>query len=88
LELIDQMEESLGVKVDYNFANARPGDQMFYVTNHDKLTRFTGWTPKTSLTASVQQIARWWKTNQGFFGRVDAERIADLSNLLPVQEPA
>jgi CDP-paratose 2-epimerase len=88
LELIDQMEESLGVKVDYNFANARAGDQMFYVTNHDKLTRVTGWTPKISLTASVQQIANWWKANQELFGRVQAERVSEFSSLVPVQEPA
>jgi CDP-paratose 2-epimerase len=88
LELIDQMEESLGVKVDYNFANARPGDQMFYVTNYDKLTRFTGWTTKTSLTASVQQIANWWKANQELFGRVNAERVSEFCGLVPVQEPA
>src|SRR5438067_3079896 len=75
LELIDQMEESLGVKVDYNFASARPGDQMFYVTNHDKLTRFTGWTPKTSLATSVQQIASWWNANQGLFGRLQSDRV-------------
>jgi CDP-paratose 2-epimerase len=88
LELIDQMEATLGTKVDYGFASARPGDQMFYVTNHDKLTAMTGWAPRTSLSEAVQKIARWWKTNQELFGRVQQEGDRELGDLVPLQEPA
>jgi CDP-paratose 2-epimerase len=88
LELIDRIEEFSGAKVDSNFANARPGDQMFYVSNHDKLTRMTGWTPKTSLPETVQKIARWRKANQGLFGRAPEESVRGLGDLVPVQEPA
>jgi len=89
LELIDRIEESSGRKLEYNFANARPGDQMFYVTNHEKLTRMTGWAPKTPLSESLLQIARWWKANQELFGRVQGERANELAgDFMPVQEPA
>jgi CDP-paratose 2-epimerase len=88
LELIDQMEATLGTKVDYGFANARPGDQMFYVTNHDKLTRLTGWAPRTPLAEAVHKIARWWKANQELFGRVQREGDRELGDLVPLQEPA
>ena len=75
--------------MEYNFASARPGDQMFYVTNHDKLTRMTGWAPTTTLDSTVQQIARWWKSNQALFGRLHDEAPQELeAGLAAVQEPA
>src|SRR3954468_23125968 len=89
LELIDSLEEFSGKKVEYNFANARPGDQMFYVTNHDKITRMTGWSPETPLQETVRQIAAWWKANQHLFGRIQAERITGMEpGLAALQEPA
>lgn len=88
LELMDRIEELTGEKVEHNFANARPGDQMFYVSNHDKLTRMTGWTPRTPLPKTVEQIARWWKANQELFGRVQGETREALGNFMAAQEPA
>ena len=86
--MIDRLEEYSGRKVEYNFASARPGDQMFYVTNHDKLTRMTGWAPHTPLHETVWQIARWWKANQELFGKVHAESDEFAPSLEAVQEPA
>jgi CDP-paratose 2-epimerase len=87
LELIDRIEELSGRKMDYSFANTRPGDQMFYVTNYEKLTRLTGWTPQTPLSDTVRQIARWWKANQHLFGRVQ-DRLELETGFEAVQEPA
>ncbi len=88
LELIDQIEEFSG-KVEHNFAKGRPGDQLFYVTNHDKITRVTGWSPKTPLPDTVRQIAAWWKANQHLFGRAQSERLHALQpGLEALQEPA
>jgi len=89
LELIDQIEQFSGKKVDYTFAKARPGDQMFYVTNHDKITRMTGWAPTTALPETVRQIAAWWKANQHLFSRTQMERLQELEpGLAALQEPA
>jgi CDP-paratose 2-epimerase len=89
LELIDQIEQFSGKKVDYSFAKARPGDQMFYVTNHDKITRMTGWAPTTALPETVRQIAAWWKANQHLFSRTQMERVQELEpGLAALQEPA
>jgi CDP-paratose 2-epimerase len=89
LELIDQIEQFSGKKVDYTFAKARPGDQMFYVTNHDKITRMTGWAPTTALPETVRQIAAWWKANQHLFSRTQMERLQELEpGLTALQEPA
>ena len=88
LELMDRIEELTGEKVKHNFANARPGDQMFYVSNHDKLTRLTGWAPRTSLPETVEHIARWWKANQALFGRVPDETLEVAGDFVAAQEPA
>lgn len=88
LDLIDQIEDVTGQQVEHHFARSRPGDQMFYVTNHDKLTRMTGWVPRTPLAEAVQKIARWWKANQELFGRVQEEGDRELGDLTPLQEPA
>ena len=34
-----------GVRPGYNSARQRAGDQLVYVTDHDKFTRHTGWQP-------------------------------------------
>jgi CDP-paratose 2-epimerase len=89
LELMDSIEALTGQKMEYSFAPARPGDQMFYVTSHEKLTRMTGWKPRNSLRDTVQQIARWWKANQLLFGRVHAGGPQGFASALEaVQEPA
>jgi CDP-paratose 2-epimerase len=88
LELMDSIEGLTGRKMDHTFANSRPGDQMFYVTNHEKLTRITGWKPSTTLGDVVRQIARWWKANQELFGKVQAESEEFAPSLEAVQEPA
>src|SRR3954464_1984010 len=88
LELMDSIEGLTGRKMGHTFANARPGDQMFYVTNHEKLTRMTGWKPATTLPDVVRQIARWWKANQELFGKVHAESEEFSLSLQAVQEPA
>src|SRR4051795_6003653 len=85
LELMDSIEGLTGRKMDHIFANARPGDQMFYVTNHEKLTRMTGWKPTTTLPDVVRQIARWWKANQELFGKVHAESDEFAPSLEAVQ---
>jgi CDP-paratose 2-epimerase len=89
LELMDSIEALTGRKMEYSFAPARPGDQMFYVTNHEKLTRMTGWKPRNSLDDTVRQIARWWKANQSLFGRMQAEAAQEFPSALEaMQEPA
>jgi dTDP-D-glucose 4,6-dehydratase len=47
----------------------------------------TGWTPQTSLSDTVRQIARWWKANQHLFGRVQ-DRLELGTGFEAVQEPA
>ena len=47
LELMDRMEELTGARTSYNFGDKRAGDQLIYVTDHGKFSRYTGWQPRS-----------------------------------------
>lgn len=64
LELIDLIEELTGRKLQYQLDERRPGDQLIYVTNHDKLHHDSGWRPEYTVRQTVEAIYAWWKENR------------------------
>src|SRR3954467_3909456 len=67
LELIAQIEKLIGRPVEYVKDDARPGDQLVYVTDYSKLTRDTGWKPQVSVRQTLMRIQDWWKQNRDVF---------------------
>ena len=67
LELMGQIEKLIGRKVDYVKDEARPGDQLVYVTDFSKLRRDTGWKPQVSVRETLMRIQTWWKQNRDLF---------------------
>jgi CDP-paratose 2-epimerase len=61
LEVIEMIEEVTGKQVRYTLQRPRPGDQLFYVTDFEKLTQHTGWKPKISVRQNLHLIWNWWK---------------------------
>ncbi|HEY7353996.1 MAG TPA: GDP-mannose 4,6-dehydratase [Terriglobales bacterium] len=61
LEVIDMIEQITGKPVRYSMQRTRPGDQIFYVTDFEKLTQHTGWKPKISVRQNIHMIWNWWK---------------------------
>lgn len=61
LEVIAMIEEVTGQRVQYTLQRPRPGDQLFYVTDFEKLTDHTGWKPKISVRQNLHIIWNWWK---------------------------
>lgn len=61
LEVIEMIEQITGREVHYSLQRRRPGDQLFYVTDFDKLTKHTGWKPKISVCQNIHLIWNWWK---------------------------
>jgi CDP-paratose 2-epimerase len=59
LELIELIAQGSGAKVDFSFADWRPGDQPWYVTDVSALTAATGWQPKTPLAAGLRGLQGW-----------------------------
>ena len=61
LELVEMIEQITGKPVRYTSQRPRPGDQLYYVTDFEKLTRHTGWKPKISVRQNLHMIWNWWK---------------------------
>jgi CDP-paratose 2-epimerase len=61
LEVIDLIEQVTGEKLRYSVQRPRPGDQLYYVTDYDKLTKHTGWKPEISVREDIKMIWQWWK---------------------------
>jgi CDP-paratose 2-epimerase len=59
LELIDLIAELTGHSVDYGFADCRPGDQPWYVSDITALSSTVGWRPRTPLAAGLVSLERW-----------------------------
>jgi CDP-paratose 2-epimerase len=62
LELIALISQATSAKVKFDFADWRPGDQPWYVTDVSALTAATGWQPKTPFTTGLQALQSWLRT--------------------------
>lgn len=76
LELIAQIELLTKQKVPFVLDEARPGDQLVYVTEYAKLKRDTGWSPQLSVLQTLDRIHDWWNRNR------------DVLQVAPVEEPS
>jgi CDP-paratose 2-epimerase len=61
LEVIEIIEQITGKRLRYSLQRPRPGDQLFYVTDFDKLAKHTGWRPKIGVSQNIGMIWKWWK---------------------------
>lgn len=67
LELLDEIYELTGIRASFNSDDARPGDQLIYVSDHSKLTRDTGWKPEIDVRGVLQRIHAWFRSNRELF---------------------
>lgn len=70
LELIAYLEEMLGKKIDYSFADWRPGDQPVYVSDIRKAREEFGWEPTVSVKQGVSELATWVSRNSTLFKKL------------------
>jgi CDP-paratose 2-epimerase len=59
LELIDHITEMTGHDVKHTFANWRPGDQPWYVTDTRALTVALGWKPAVGMREGLRSLHGW-----------------------------
>jgi CDP-paratose 2-epimerase len=64
LEVMDEIKAVTGKRLRYTLHRPRPGDQLFYVTDYDKLKKHTGWRPQRNLHQTIQAIFAWWKEHR------------------------
>jgi len=72
LELIDRITELTGRKINYRFADWRPGDQPWYVTDTRALATALGWTPQMSLADGLRSLHAWLDDRFGSPGNREA----------------
>lgn len=61
LELFDELESILKVKLRYRPIEWRQGDQKFFVSATGKAQRILGWQPATSKKAGIASMCEWVK---------------------------
>ena len=62
LELIQLIARFTGNNVRYSFADWRPGDQPWYVTDNSALSSTVGWQPKIGLETGLTLLREWLQT--------------------------
>ncbi|MHB0770489.1 NAD-dependent epimerase/dehydratase family protein [Bradyrhizobium sp. 5.13L] len=73
LELIDQIGDLTGRGVAYDFADWRPGDQPWYVTDTTALSTAVGWVPQVEIAEGLRSLHTWLHSR---FGSSDSSREA------------
>ncbi|WP_128927165.1 NAD-dependent epimerase/dehydratase family protein [Bradyrhizobium guangxiense] len=64
-ELIDHIAELTGREIAYGFADWRPGDQPWYVTDTRALSTALGWTPQVSVAEGLHSLHAWLDSRFG-----------------------
>jgi CDP-paratose 2-epimerase len=84
LEVIDEIEGVIGKKTQFRLQRSRPGDQLFYITDFDKLHKHTGWLPRTNLRKTMEVIHEWWQERRNVAERISVPSMpASLLTQVP-----
>ena len=59
LELVDHIAALNGLRPTLAFDEWRVGDQRWYVSNHGKFSRLTGWQPRVGVDNGVRRLHAW-----------------------------
>jgi len=75
-EVIDEIQQITGRRLQFETQRPRPGDQLFYVTDFEKLHKHTGWKPQHNVRQTIQAILGWWKEQREFKERIPLAPIS------------
>lgn len=64
LEVIHEIEIMTGKKLRFRTEKARPGDQLYYVTDTAKLKAHVAWEPQIGTREILERIHDWWTDNR------------------------
>jgi CDP-paratose 2-epimerase len=65
LELVELISRQTNHDISYSFADWRPGDQPWYVSDISTLSSVVGWRPKTSLIDGLSSLQEWLESRFG-----------------------
>jgi CDP-paratose 2-epimerase len=77
LDLVEMLEDRLGITIPLKFDDWRPGDQQVYVSDIRKLGSALGWKPEIAVEDGIDQLVDWVERNRRAFEteREAAQRI-------------
>ncbi len=75
IEMLNHISGMTGHRLNLNYRQVRPGDQPLYIADTAKLTQFTGWRPRRSLSDTLNSILEFWNENHA---KVHAEMTPAL----------
>ena len=71
-EMISLIEHICHKQVQCSFVPARPGDQLFYISDNTRLFNQTGWLPSRTLEQTIRDISAFWHANRTYVMRAPA----------------
>lgn len=74
LEVLASIEAVIGEAPEIAFADWRPGDQRYYVSDVEKFTRATGWRPETDVPTGLRKLNEWLEHSSAHAAAALAER--------------
>ena len=77
-EVIEEIQKLTGKRLRCETQRPRPGDQLFYVTDFEKLHKHTGWKPQHNVRQTIEAIHAWWK---------EQRRLPETVPLAPITQP-
>jgi CDP-paratose 2-epimerase len=66
-DLIRLLEHEFGLRLEYSFADWRPGDQLVFISNIHKAKADFGWGPRVDVRAGLAKLVDWLKRNDQLF---------------------
>ncbi|HLJ85878.1 MAG TPA: GDP-mannose 4,6-dehydratase [Candidatus Angelobacter sp.] len=63
-ELIEEITDLTGIRLEHVRRERRPGDQPVYITDYSKIQRDTGWKPEISVRDTLRLLQRFWQENR------------------------
>jgi CDP-paratose 2-epimerase len=88
LEILELIEKVTGKKLRFATESARAGDQLFYVTDFEKLRRDTAWQPRVNVRQTLENMYDWWKRHRELFPSAVPARTVGAGRLQEIPEVA
>ncbi|MBI1870772.1 MAG: GDP-mannose 4,6-dehydratase [Chlamydiae bacterium] len=64
------LEKVMGKKIKASYDQARPGDQLVYVSNIKKAKKYFGWEPQIPVEKGIHQLYRWVLENKNLLMKI------------------
>jgi CDP-paratose 2-epimerase len=65
MEFLEHIEKKLGLNLQKNFGDVRPGDQPIFVSDNSKAKQELGWEPNVDVVTGIGKLYEWLQKNKG-----------------------